>query len=334
MSCSEIVNGFFKASPKASQLPKIENEFKFIKEWREEHLYDGTYDPTLEVDDGATLAPNSFRNDDTIFNKDSSGRVWTMKYDKNRGLFFKRFLDHTHTDYVEFEAKLLTVMTKKTLIELPNGHQITIVIPETKDEYAAELMVQIKRMLSLVPKERITKFEFLSLSPGHYLHEYKVPATATLNEITFYKRSGDYIMASNFQLTDDLIRHEYGHILAIEVYGKHAPDEAWLEAIKRDRASVSKYGDTATWEDFAETVELYLRLEAENNLKDKRWQKYKYRFAELDQIFHNDRELHYRVTRIVQMKKNFPIRVLAIGGAGGAAYYFWDTQEGKISPAH
>lgn len=329
MSCSEMLNSFFKATPANPEfIAKIGKDIKVIKKWSEEHTYDYSFAEEIEVDEGAILKTMFFKNSDPKSTKDSLGRTWKMIEDKD-GIRFRRYLDESQSEFIDIEAQPLTAVSTKMLVELPSGQQLTIVVPENGLSSLADAFLnEITPILGDIPIDYVKKLKYISFSPGPY-YNGGAPATANFKEIAFYAKKPGGVFLRNYKLDHDLLRHEFGHMLAAQVFNSMTPPAAWKEAIKLDKASVSKYGDTMIEEDFAETVELYLRLEAENNLGDKRWLKYKNRFAELDQIFHNDPQKHYRVARTIALKKQIPIYTVMFGTATGGAYYVWDASGGE-----
>ncbi len=59
-----------------------------------------------------------------------------------------------------------------------------------------------------------------------------------------------------------LTRHEFGHLIASQVFGSTTPNNRYSNNASRDRFSVSEYGNNSWAEDFAEGIEAYLRTNA------------------------------------------------------------------------
>ena len=73
-----------------------------------------------------------------------------------------------------------------------------------------------------------------------------------------------HLNSTPFETGEDLtyiLAHELGHVFHWNKFSRLEPEKNWLDAIKKDGTSVSKYGDTNSAEDFAEAMRVYIQTD-------------------------------------------------------------------------
>ena len=110
-----------------------------------------------------------------------------------------------------------------------------------------------------------------------YFHTFSSPAS--FDSLDIYPNS--YFNSLYHHLIHRM-RHKLGHIMAYYKYGQITPDQRWRDAILADNQSISQ-GNINMAENFAETMELYLRTNAGFDYPDIA-REYAHRFKVLDEI--------------------------------------------------
>lgn len=134
------------------------------------------------------------------------------------------------------------------------------------------------RHLELVKTIRVNPYE------NRYFQE-RVFGSTTDNHpmIDLFPLSFDHF-SNNLPFGVRLLRHEFGHLIATKIFGRSTPNKDYISEAQRDGIGVSEYGNTNWAEDFAETIETYLRLNA-GNLDSHVRHQLRNRFEFLDRVF-------------------------------------------------
>lgn len=194
------------------------------------------------------------------------------------------------------------------------SHHIEIAVPKgTKYERAAEGIV---RVIAELPLKRIEALSTVrvNLNPNkddkywqrksswqqksQNLHQSA--ASAADGQLEIYPIALSSFVNSNQQAVR-IARHEFGHLIASQIFGSTTPRRIYNKRAILDSQSVSEYGEFSWAEDFAEGIEAYLRTNA-GKLKPQMRNKLAHRFNFFDDIF------SYRVPQSVIEDSNVLVK--------------------------
>lgn len=228
-------------------------------------------------------------------------------------------LNQYNYSVIKFDAEryypnLISKLPSAISLILIGLHRIEIVIPKNSDYVSSA-----DRLIETIIKLPFNKIEALNTvrintkenRDDHLWREkYKnftgSAASAMGGELDIFPIVLDeFINRTNEALR--ITRHEFGHLIASEIFGLTTPTNQYIEKAQQDPYSVSEYGKNSWAEDFAEGIELYIRTNAailnqdlRNNLLN--------RFNFFDDIF------NYRVPQSLQTNlqqtKRKPIEVV------------------------
>lgn len=318
IECSKMLSLFFK-SHKNLEVKKVDKStIEVLESFEVNHTYVHSFEGILEVGDGAIINIRHVDlNNWTL--KDSKGREWQSRFNFTTHQL-KLSKDHysKEEDALFFDVAQITELSTKVILKVGEDHRIELTVPSTSNDIVNSFIEVIKVRISALPEEYIKNVKEVVISPSIYSRYKKAAATADSREITFYRLFfNNDIKTKDYELSDYVMVHEFGHIFAHLKYGTHTPDSLWEEAMELDKYSVSSYANTNLAEDFAETVRVYFEVE-KNGLKDPKWKFYSHRFAELDRLFHNDPNLRYQLESVMKLKKKLPkitISLVLLSGA-------------------
>lgn len=154
-------------------------------------------------------------------------------------------------------------------IQVSTGHKFEIVTPKNVG-YENAIQGIIRTILEL-PTSRLEALSTVRFNSRDYKNDAywqqkysnftRAAGSAGGKAIDIYANS-----VANFMRADavalSLTRHEFGHLIAEQVFGSATPNKQYVDAAGKDRFAVSEYGKSSWAEDFAEGIEVYLRTNA------------------------------------------------------------------------
>lgn len=195
--------------------------------------------------------------------------------------------------------------------ELRSIHLDIPVKPNLKTDKAT--LRRLKKVLSQMPAAALKEVDLIVVNPGRSVSDkrfektfgqkdFRAAMTVSIQEgarvVDIYP--GGFQTQAVKQVASDL-RHELGHILAIEKYGDQTPDENWSRAINQDDNSVSEYGDTFNSEDFAEAMRVYFETDG-GTRKPQMLKEYANRFKILDEIMQVDANVRKEIIEKLEQR--------------------------------
>lgn len=197
---------------------------------------------------------------------------------------------------------------------LIDSHRIEIVIPKNSGYEASA-----DRLIEMITKLPLNKIEALNtvrintkknrddhLWSKTYKNFVESAAGSMAGELDIYPIAiNDFINGNNEALR--ITRHEFGHLIASQIFGLTTPTKEYIDKAQRDLYTVSEYGNNSWAEDFAEGIELYLRTNAATLNKDLR-NNLLNRFNFFDDVFNN--RFPQSLTDNVNLRKQKSIEVI------------------------
>ena len=180
--------------------------------------------------------------------------------------------------------------------------------------YTAQVLERLRDIFGYLPERALVLVDSIFI-------EYKIRAKRPLlgttevnrlhkNNISIYyqypsnRGSSDQIQGLSH--AEETMLHELAHVIEVHQnrytskYGIPESNPKWLEAIAKDSTSVSKYGDDATGEDFAEAMQLYMMTNGGLYYPEV-VRKYAHRFAISDEIMGVDPLERKKISEINQL---------------------------------
>lgn len=349
-SCSSMANLFFRKleSPEVKTLDK--EAFEIIESKVENYEFTHNIERFLETDDNAIIdmydlkikmGSWSQREYDNV--KDSLGREWIVESWDGEKLQLRR--NEVNEKIRSYYPKALFTQARIITLKISLNHQINIIMPNFSEKTIEIFLNEIKLKLNSLPQKYSEILNTITILPYGSRNDPKskiyynnpmhvAAASANRNNMYFYKlgKMGAPFTLSNFEISERVFRHEFGHNLAYHLYGSTTPPESWAKAMRLDGKSVSLYANSNQAEDFAETVELYFKIGKEG-LKNPQWKTFSFRFAELDNIFLNNPNLRYEVNAMIKIRNKLPL-VIALTMSSDTTYYFYQYLNKDRSSDH
>lgn len=181
-------------------------------------------------------------------------------------------------------------------------HEITVIMPvyvredgkTVNEAYAQQVFGTVVQSISQLPLLHIDALEKIEVNPSpnkwdeFWKNKYNMsePSSGSSGEksIQVFPTGVQSLLSGD---DHDMVRHEFGHLLAEKFFHSTMPPDEYTQLAHRDAHFPSNYAKASPMEDFAEAVRVYIQSDAGRSNPELRKQ-LENRFAYLDKLVTND----------------------------------------------
>ncbi len=178
-------------------------------------------------------------------------------------------------------------MECKVRLNATTTHSFAVVLPPSLNAHQqSRAREEMRQFLSLLPRNLaksvrgivIDLFQSEKKALGHADRTGIIQLHLRSTDID----RSDYVLAIRRFM--DALHHELGHVFGFERFGPEGFPPNWPEIIANDNNNMEGVGPNTPIEDFAQSIELYLGLDADLSTKALTRARYPGRFKELDRL--------------------------------------------------